>query len=108
MSWVRIFRSPEQKDKSLPDQSVRLLLVRGRRICLARISNQIHAIQDECTHSKASLSKGSLNGFGEVVCPLHSYRFDLTSGRCSERGCPDAEIFPVRQEEGETHIQIPE
>ena len=108
MSWIRIFRNPEQRDQKLPDHSARLLLIRERKICLVRNGEKVQAIQDECTHSKASLSKGNPNHYGEIVCPLHGYRFDLKTGRCSESSCPDAEVFPVRQQNGETQIKLPD
>jgi len=63
------------------------------------------AIADRCTHNGASLSQGRLTAFGEVVCPLHGYRFRLMDGRCSE-ACEDAEVFPIKEENGEIFIAV--
>jgi 3-phenylpropionate/trans-cinnamate dioxygenase ferredoxin subunit len=108
MGWIRIFRDHDLRDEMLPAETVRLLKVGDKRICLARTQDTIFAIQDECTHSRASLSKGSLNTFSEVICPLHGYRFNLKTGSCSERNCPDAETYPVRENDGATEIRMPD
>jgi 3-phenylpropionate/trans-cinnamate dioxygenase ferredoxin subunit len=50
-----------------------------------------HAVNDTCTHSLASLSRGFVEG-GCVVCPLHGARFDLRTGR--ELSTP---AFPATQ-----------
>jgi nitrite reductase/ring-hydroxylating ferredoxin subunit len=42
-----------------------------------------------------SLSKGKVNYLGEVVCPWHSYRYDLSTGEeCAGRGVP-ARCYPL-------------
>lgn len=63
------------------------------------------AISDRCPHNGESLSRGRLNPFGEVVCPLHGYRFRLIDGGCSAP-CPDAEVFPVKEENGEIFVAV--
>jgi 3-phenylpropionate/trans-cinnamate dioxygenase ferredoxin subunit len=40
----------------------------------------VHAIDDECTHGKVSLSEGEVDGC-TIECWLHGSRFDLLSGR---------------------------
>lgn len=41
--------------------------------------DQVHAIDDTCTHQDASLADGWLEGCW-VECPLHASRFDLRTG----------------------------
>jgi 3-phenylpropionate/trans-cinnamate dioxygenase ferredoxin subunit len=40
---------------------------------------ELYAIDDTCTHERASLADGWLEGC-EIECPLHSSRFDLRTG----------------------------
>ena len=102
-----LFSSPEGLEERLPENSVKLLRVGSKRLCLARTSDGIFAIDDGCTHSKASLSQGFLTQFGEVVRPLHNYRFNLRTGDCSESGCPAVRTYPIKQEEGKVFILMP-
>jgi nitrite reductase/ring-hydroxylating ferredoxin subunit len=57
------------------------------------------AIEDACNHAGASLSEGERKG-SCVACPMHGYRFDLTTGLLVEpRGlCDNQRRFLARQE----------
>jgi nitrite reductase/ring-hydroxylating ferredoxin subunit len=47
------------------------------------------AIEDACNHAGASLTEGTRHG-ACVSCPMHGYRFELTTGRLVEpRGLCD-------------------
>lgn len=48
-------------------------------VLIARTERGVVAIDDRCPHMAAPLSVGSLDGC-LIGCPLHSGRFDLTSG----------------------------
>lgn len=100
MRWIKI---------SLPNQlqnnELCRLDIEGKKVCMARYKEKLMAISDRCTHNGESLSKGRLNAFAEVVCPLHGYRFRLLDGRCSEPS-PDAEVYPVKEENDEIFIAL--
>ncbi|GAC1466056.1 MAG: nitrite reductase small subunit NirD [Isosphaeraceae bacterium] len=54
----------------------------GLRIAVFQDSGQLHALLGRCPHANGSLGQGWLEG-GEVVCPLHGWRFQLSTGRCT-------------------------
>ena len=86
-------------ESSLALNQPRLLLVRGKRICLLRTANGVSAVADACTHSGESLSKGSLNYLGELVCPLHGHRFNVRTGREGEERSEDLAVYPVKTDD---------
>lgn len=51
----------------------------GQSICVARIGDEVFAIDDTCTHGQASLSEGEVTGF-RIECWLHGAEFDLRTG----------------------------
>ncbi len=51
----------------------------GKSICVARIGEEVFAIDDTCTHGQASLSEGEITGF-RIECWLHGAEFDLRTG----------------------------
>lgn len=51
----------------------------GRSICVARVGDEIFAIDDTCSHSDASLSEGEITDF-KIECWLHGAEFDLRTG----------------------------
>jgi nitrite reductase/ring-hydroxylating ferredoxin subunit len=61
--------------------------VKDRAIALTRIVDEFHAFSSSCPHRGASLIEATINGFGEVICPLHQYRFDLKTGQVKSGSC---------------------
>jgi len=51
----------------------------GKTICVARLGDEVFAIDDTCSHSDASLSEGDVTDF-KIECWLHGAEFDLRTG----------------------------
>jgi 3-phenylpropionate/trans-cinnamate dioxygenase ferredoxin subunit len=51
----------------------------GKTICVARVGDDVFAIDDTCSHSDASLSEGDVTDF-KIECWLHGAEFDLRTG----------------------------
>lgn len=99
MEWIQVFSSVAEAHEKLKENMPQLLVVNGISICLVRRQENLFALQNKCSHNGESLSKGSINFLGEVICPWHGYRFNLKTGReCQERS-QDLTTYPVRQNE---------
>jgi nitrite reductase (NADH) small subunit len=57
----------------------------------------VYAVQAECPHRGGPLADGLVGG-STVVCPLHSWKFDLASGRALFGEC-DLKTYPARLDE---------
>jgi nitrite reductase/ring-hydroxylating ferredoxin subunit/uncharacterized membrane protein len=79
-------------DGALPEGALRSAEVGGRKLVLARLRGEVHALADTCAHRGGALSDGELVG-DCVECPLHGSRFRLDDGGV-ERG-PSAYPQPV-------------
>jgi 3-phenylpropionate/trans-cinnamate dioxygenase ferredoxin subunit len=51
----------------------------GKTICVARVGDEVFAVDDTCSHSDASLSEGDVTNF-KIECWLHGAEFDLRTG----------------------------
>ncbi len=51
----------------------------GKTICVARVGDEVFAVDDTCSHSDASLSEGDVSNF-KIECWLHGAEFDLRTG----------------------------
>lgn len=51
----------------------------GKTICVARVGDEVFAVDDTCSHSDASLSEGDVIDF-KIECWLHGAEFDLRTG----------------------------
>jgi len=61
------------------------VVVNGKKICVARVvegsETKLFACATACPHAGARMAKGTVDGLGNIVCPLHRYKFSLTNGR---------------------------
>jgi nitrite reductase/ring-hydroxylating ferredoxin subunit len=74
------------------------------RVAVYNVSGQFYITADECTHAKASLSEGLLDG-NFIECPIHSGQFDVTNGKPVKAPCfKPLKIYPVLLEGDEVHI----
>jgi nitrite reductase/ring-hydroxylating ferredoxin subunit len=55
--------------------------VNGKVLCLARQNEQLFACAQKCPHAGALLGGGYQDALGNLVCPLHKYKFSLKNGR---------------------------
>jgi nitrite reductase/ring-hydroxylating ferredoxin subunit len=73
--------------------------VNGKTICLAKHGNQLFACAQKCPHAGALLSEGHMDALGNLVCPLHKYKFSLKNGRNISGEGYHLKTFNVKQNE---------
>jgi len=80
MVWYKIAESAEEL---FPDGAVEFCEVEagGKDICLAKVKGKIRACAYQCPHAGARMSFGYLDALGNIVCPLHRYKFSMENGR---------------------------
>ena len=68
--------------EELKDGAGRSFDAAGVRVAVFRNGAEVFALSGWCPHSGGSLGHGWVED-GEVVCPLHRWRFRLADGRCT-------------------------
>ena len=76
-----------------PENKIREVQLGDKKICIVRIGSDFFAFEALCPHRLASLSEGTVTRFGEVVCPLHHYRFDVKTGTLQSGDCRDLRFY---------------
>ncbi len=71
------------------------LEVEGKMICLAKHQNTISATAQKCPHAGAKMCDGHVDALGNMVCPLHRYKFSTKNGRNVSGEGYYLKIFPV-------------
>ena len=62
------------------DGVVKKFIVKDKIIAVANVGGEFFVIDDTCSHSQCSLSRGRLSG-KELVCPCHGSKFDVKTGK---------------------------
>jgi nitrite reductase (NADH) small subunit len=83
----------------------RCYIVRGEEIAVFRQRDgRLFATQNRCPHKQGPLAEGVAGG-GKVICPLHSHKFELATGKGSEPNeC--VKIYTVREQDGEIFLSV--
>lgn len=64
-------------------------------LAIFRVGEALRAIDNTCPHAGAPLCDGTVLD-GKVVCFLHHWEFDLTTGACDVGTMWDVRTYPVR------------
>jgi ferredoxin-nitrite reductase len=73
---------PTIRPQDIAEGSAKLFRSKGEEMAVFKSNGQLYGIQNICPHEGGQLCNGWIDG-GEVVCPLHGYKFDLKTGACS-------------------------
>lgn len=73
----------------------RMFRVRDVTVAIFRARDgAVYATQPDCPHRGGPLIDG-LIGSGKVICPLHSFAFQLATGEPIENSCTRLQTYPV-------------
>jgi naphthalene 1,2-dioxygenase system ferredoxin subunit len=79
----------------------------GRMIALYNIDGEFYATDDICTHRRARLSDGYLEG-RTVQCPLHFGKFDVITGEPQNPPCKiPLRTYPVTLDIERLLVDVP-
>ena len=101
--WIKVCR-PED----IPELGARVIRRAAGDIAVFRnAEGECFALLDRCPHKGGPLSQGIVFGLS-VSCPLHGWIIRLEDGRAEapDTGC--ARSFPVKIENGEVLLQLPD
>ena len=80
---------------SIPEGEGRTFLVGEARLAVFRSrAGEVFATQADCPHKGGPLADGLLGG-STLVCPLHSQKFDLATGKALNGEC-NLKTYPTR------------
>lgn len=80
----------------------------GRTITLAKINNNVFACAHKCPHASGILANGFIDAVGNIVCPLHRYKFSLHNGRNVSGEGYYLKTYPIEQREAGVFVGFEE
>ena len=91
---AKIPAAPALRAEDIAEGAAKLVRLNGEEIAVFKHRGKLCALQNACPHEGGQLSAGRIEG-GEVVCPLHGYRFDLQTGACGNDPKLQARTYPL-------------
>jgi len=93
ITWYKIAESIE--DIGFSATGLAQVTVAGKSVCLVRVQEAFYACAAKCPHAGGMMAEGYTDALGNVVCPLHRYKFNPATGRNTSGEGYYLKIFPV-------------
>jgi 3-phenylpropionate/trans-cinnamate dioxygenase ferredoxin subunit len=90
------------------DNNIAVTELNGKKICIARFKEKIFAFAYKCPHAGGLLADGFIDALGNVVCPLHRYKYDIKNGRNVSGEGYYLKHWPVEVKDDGVHVGVEE
>ncbi|ATL46451.1 (2Fe-2S)-binding protein [Chitinophaga caeni] len=85
------------------EKEITVVEVQGKKLCVTRYEGQLYAFAYKCPHASGIMAEGYIQE-GQVVCPLHRYRFNIKNGYNTSGEGFYLKTYPIEVREGQTYI----
>jgi nitrite reductase/ring-hydroxylating ferredoxin subunit len=80
--------------------------VDGKKICIAKHHEMLFGCAAKCPHAGGDMTDGYVDALGNIVCPLHRYKFSLANGRNTSGEGYFLKNYPIEMRENGIFIGI--
>ena len=77
--WHKIADSLSEID--FASNNIAVVDLNGKNICLGKFNDALFAFAFKCPHAGGTLADGYIDALGNIVCPLHRYKYNIANGR---------------------------
>jgi nitrite reductase/ring-hydroxylating ferredoxin subunit len=77
--WHKIAAS--ENELSFSASNIAVVEINNKAICIGRHRNELFAFAYKCPHASGIMADGYIDALGNIVCPIHRYKFSLQNGR---------------------------
>ena len=104
MTWFKIAESADELP--IGPNGIAVIELNDKKICIAKHAGQWHGFAYTCPHAGGILANGHLDAMGNIICPLHHYRFSLKNGINTSGEGYHLKTYPIREDEEGVFIGI--
>ncbi len=77
--WEKVANTKD--DLVFAENNIAVTELNGKKICIGIFNNEMFAFGYSCPHAGGILANGHFDSLGNVVCPIHRYKFCVHNGR---------------------------
>jgi 3-phenylpropionate/trans-cinnamate dioxygenase ferredoxin subunit len=78
-TWHKIADHINELD--FADNNIAVAELGGKKVCVGKFNGSVFVFAYKCPHAGGILAEGHIDALGNVVCPLHRYKYDMKNGR---------------------------
>lgn len=102
--WYKI--AEDLRDVAFAENGIAVVEVNGKKVCLGRHAELVYAFAYKCPHAGALLLGGYIDALGNVVCPLHRYKYAMKNGRNVSGEGYYLKTWPVELREDGVYVEM--
>lgn len=102
--WHKI--SDDVRELNLPRSGLQNLDVAGKKVCLVLFKDDLYACASTCPHAGGILAEGYVDALGNIVCPVHKYKFSLMQGRNTSGEGYYLKTYPIERRDDGIYVGI--
>lgn len=103
-TWYKIAES--ETEIQWQNNGMCVMEVGGKKISLGRYNESIYAFAYKCPHASGIMADGFIDAAGQVVCPLHRYRFNIKNGRNTSGEGYYLKTYPLEKREDGLYLAL--
>jgi len=78
-SWHKI--AEHRNELNFADNNIAIAEIKGKKFCIGKFNDSLFGFAFKCPHAGGLLSEGYIDALGNVVCPIHRYKYSMANGR---------------------------
>jgi nitrite reductase/ring-hydroxylating ferredoxin subunit len=78
-NWNKVAES--ENELSFAPNHIAVVEIKAKKVCIGKHNNELFAFAYGCPHAGGILAEGYIDVLGNIVCPVHRYKFSLQNGR---------------------------
>jgi 3-phenylpropionate/trans-cinnamate dioxygenase ferredoxin subunit len=103
--WYKIAEHINELD--FAENNIAVAEVNGKTICIGRHGDRLFGFAYKCPHAGGIMADGYIDAAGNIVCPVHRYKFSMSSGRNISGEGYFLKTWPVRITDKAVFIGMP-
>ena len=103
-NWHKIAVS--ENELAFANNHIAVIEVKDKKLCIGRHNDQLFAFAYTCPHASGIMADGYIDVLGNIVCPVHRYKFSLQNGRNTSGEGYYLKRWPVEVREDGIYLQM--
>jgi nitrite reductase/ring-hydroxylating ferredoxin subunit len=104
--WHKV--ADTEADIDWQDCGIGIIEFKEKKICVTKFKDEWFGFASTCPHAGGLMSEGYVDEIGNIVCPVHRYKFSLQNGRNTSGEGYHLKTYPMEQREAGIFIGIAE
>lgn len=93
LKWYKIAEDPSALQ--FPENNIAIAECGGKTLCIGKFNDKLFGFAYKCPHASGIMANGFIDALGNVVCPLHRYKFSMENGRNTSGQGYHMKTYPV-------------